>query len=230
MGEALTAALGTVMSWLGEHWISLTALCVSGYTLWSDRLKSFCLAIRSSGRITLTRQPWSPGLAQDALFLDLVFANTGSRSGFLDSVGVVVRGGGTSTLLGAHSEMTDRTLSLGSNLPPPSLTPFVGRVLHKGESQTAKILFVPNDPSSTFQFALGRYALDVYARSQGGSAWKKMTSIEVEVTQPDLLAIASSSATPNPAGGHFVKWIFQDKYAELTEEGMKRLGKQTNSK
>ncbi len=214
-------------------WMSLTALAVSvvalllsiGTTYW-EHWRSFRLDIRSAGRITLSRDPWSPNLTRDALFVDAIFTNTGARRGVVEDVALVVQRAGQKSLFRSFATQRDHTLNLTGELVPPKLEPFVGFDLGRFESTVRRLFFVPHTDASDASwktFQLGRHTGEIWARSTDKPDWCKHATVTFSIETSDLDQLSSSKAIPQAEGGYFVKFVTQNKVVEESENALQAL-------
>jgi hypothetical protein len=159
-----------VLQYALANWISIAALGVSSFLLYRDHLLPFRLELRSGGRITVAKNPFSEGLKQDCVFLDLIFTNLGARRGVMEDVAVLVGTQAEGILLRTHSVATDRTLQFLKELRPPQLEPFTAFELKNDESAARRILFVPLTGAESFVLKTGSYTAEVWARSSAQRA------------------------------------------------------------
>ena len=206
------------MAYLLEHWIAVVALCISGFLLYQDHLKPFKLAVRGAGRITIARNPWSEGLRQSCIEIDLIFTNEGARRGVVEDVAVRLYDPHGGAFFRSYGVAIDRQLNLQRELVPPRLEMFIGFELSKGESMVRRILLVPHVNSIAFSFAPISYAAEIWVRSTEAPDWVRYDSFGFTVDQEDIDTLARSKVTPQPDGSVFVEWLTRDKVADQNDK------------
>ena len=150
-----------MIEYLLKNWIAVAALAISGWLLYKDYIQPFQLNVRPAGRITISKNPYSEGLSQDSIQLDLIFTNQGARRGIVEDVALVVKSNGKHGIFRSLAEQTDRSLNLQKELVPPKLETFIGFQLAKAESTIHRIVFVPHSESAIVQLSVGTYEADL---------------------------------------------------------------------
>jgi hypothetical protein len=215
-----------MLPYLIDNWISIAALAVSSFLLWRDYLMPFRLDVRSVGRISVAPNPFSSGLRQASVILDLLFANTGSRRGVVEDLAIQIRGPKGATLLRSQTVLLDRKLRMQKDEAGPTMEAFLAFDLTKGERLVKRILFVPVDGRAEFSFEPGPFRADVYARSSHVDAWRRYEALEFTVDAEDVKGLATSKASLNPDGTQLVSWTTRNKLLDASRRGIEQLQKQ----
>jgi len=206
-----------------KNCIAVTALAISAWLLYKDYIQPFQLDVRPAGRITISKNPFSEGLSQDSIQLDLIFTNQGARRGIIEDVAVVINANGKQSIFRSLAEQTDRSLNLQKDLVPPKLESFIGFQLAKSESLIHRIFFVPHSASAIVQLSIGTYDADVWVKSTESKKWIKKDFMNFTIDAEDIESLGKSKMTPLPEGGYFIKMITRDKVLSQGEERLKEL-------
>jgi hypothetical protein len=187
-----------------KDWIPLLALALSAAVFYHTFLRRFRPSINTTGRVALAKNPWSAGLSQAAISIELIFFNRGVKAGLIENVALRVRTPtGARYTFRAHCICADVTLNLSSELPPPKMETFRAFRLGKEEAARRQILFVPAEGSEAFRFEPGDLAIDVHSWDGPRERW--------------------ASATPQPGGGFFVSWFIHDMTSSIYARQIERL-------
>jgi len=179
--------------------------------------------VRAAGRITLSKNPWSEGLRQECLHLDLIFTNQGAKRGVIEDVAVSIQGLGARAFFRSLAMVSDRTLKLQKELVPPTVETFISFELGQGESTVRRVLWVPHASSIDFSFQATTYTGTLWVCHSGSKKWMRSATFAFTVDREDLTELAKSTATPQPNGGYFVKWLTRDKVLNQTESKLNEL-------
>jgi len=213
----------SMLNYLIKNWIAILSLIISITVLYINYLQGFRLQIREVGRIQIAKNPFSEGLKQSCLFLDLIFSNRGAKTGVVEDVAISVNERGNPTILRSLFVVTDRTKHFQKELQPPQMESFTAFELGKQTSLAKEIMFVPFESELAFFFKAGTYDADVWAVSSKKGEWVKYASFVFTVKDEDIKALDTTTITPQSGGGYFIKWITQDKPLESSEERLKNL-------
>lgn len=202
-----------LLAYLGEHWVAIAALAISAFLLYRDHLTPFKLEVRSAGRATVARNPFSEGLKQGCVLADLIFTNLGTKRGVVEDVALSVQSIAGLTLLRSHSIVLDRTINLAQGLPPPSLEPFTGFALSKEEAVVRRLLFLPTDQAAAFEISPGKYSAGIWTRSSPSpDSWSSHGAISFTV-----------DGWPG-SGGYSIRWRFCRPLARHARSGVSTSG------
>ena len=212
-----------MIEYLLKNWIAVAALAISAVLLYKDYIKPFSLDVRPAGRITISKNPFSEGLSQDSIQLDIIFTNQGARRGIVEDIALVVKAKDKLGVFRSLAEQTDRSLNLQKELVHPKLESFIGFQLAKSESLIHRIFFVPHSASAIVQLSIGTYDADVWVKSTESKKWIKKDFMNFTIDAEDIESLGKSKMTPQPEGGYFIKMITRDKVLSQGEERLKEL-------
>jgi len=202
---------------IGKNWISILSLAVSVFVLYNNYLSKFRLEIRDAGRIQVSKNPFSEGLQQPCLIIDLIFTNQGVRKGIVEDIAISLTDKDKTSIFRSLLIVTDRSKNFQSELIPPKTESFTAFGLGKEESIVKQIMLVPTDSSQSSPFTISTYHADIWAFSSEYKDWVKYRSVTFNISEDDVKALNMSTVTPQPNGGYFVKWVTQDKPLQGSE-------------
>jgi len=212
--------------------ISFISFGMSVFTLWDTKLAPFSLNVISTGRVTLTANPQSPGAQQSAIAIQLLFSNSGARPGYIDDVALIIRklkGLDRPMVLRSLFEDTDPTLNFTKDLPPPKFSAFTSFCLRPGETVAKTIFFVPMKGTDRFVIEKGIYSVTPCTTVVGtDSEWVLWKSKDVDVDDDDMTALHRIVATPEAGGAQFVKLMLRSKTSRQQDYALDNLKKQVD--
>lgn len=220
----------SLFDYLGDNWISIFALLISLVLLYRDYLQPFKLYVRGVGRVIISKNPWSEGLQQACIHLDLVFSNIGANRGVIEDVALELRSYKSHVILRSLATVSDRSMRLGKDLLPPELESFIGFELEKRESTMKQILFVPYTGFDTFNFKATTYGGVIWVKHSNHQKWVNVYNLEFSVDEDDLIELDKSTMTLQPDGRFYVNWITRNKVLKQTESLLQDLLKITTNK
>ncbi|MCH8942857.1 MAG: hypothetical protein IIA48_10540 [Bacteroidetes bacterium] len=208
--------------------ISSIALIISGILLYIDYLKPFDLSIKTAGRITISKNPWAEELRQDCIQLDLVFTNNGARRGVIEDVALELQTNDKKFLFRSYAIVRNRSLTLGKDLIPPSLEPFISFELGKMESSVKRILFIPHTDSLLSNFIAETYKVIIWIRNSSDKKWIYYENFVITIDKDDIDVLAKSKMTKQPDGRYYINWLTLDKVLDQSENELSELLKIIN--
>lgn len=212
-----------IFVYFAKNWIAILALGISAWLFYKDYLQPFRLDVRSVGRITISKNPFSEELRQDSILLDLIFANQGAKRGVVEDVVLAINTDDWNGIYRSLAEQKDRSLNLQKDLVPPKLETFIGFELVKYDSMVRRILFVPYSEDGELKLSVGTYFADLWVRSSESTQWVKKNSIKFTIEPKDVETIKKSQINLQPEGGYFVKWFTVDKILDQSNKRIKEL-------
>ena len=213
------------MTYILDNWMAIAALSISVILLYREHLKAFRLEVRTAGRVSISKNPFSGMLKEACLLLDLSFLNQGARRGVVEDVAVHVSRDKGLALFRSYAVVQNRTLNFTKEPPPPVLESFAGFELTRGESVVKRIMFLPYFGSEDFEFEQVSYTADVWVKSTDQSDWKRQESVRFTVDSGDMTTLAKMTPVPEEGGGYYLKWLTRDKVVDEAKEQLEVLKK-----
>ncbi|MDO8541852.1 MAG: hypothetical protein Q7S40_15555 [Opitutaceae bacterium] len=200
-----------VLDYLTKNWIAVISLGLSSFVFYHNYLRSYRLDVRTTGRATITKHPFSEGLREMAISMELMLLNRGIRPGVIENVALVVTNPDKRRFdFRAFAILTEQRLALGKELAPPAMEAFRAFSVRKEETLTREILFSPLPASAGFVFSPGRHVLDVWLLDSSGKKWRQAASTALEINAPDIQQVERCTSTPQPGGGAYVVWMLHN--------------------
>ncbi len=212
-----------LLNYIADNWISIVALSISLLLLYRDYFQPFRLSVRAVGRITISKNPWSEGLQQDCIHIDLVFSNQGAKRGVVEDVALELWSGEIRAFFRSLAIIRDRSLNLGKELLPPALETFIGFELSKTDSTVRRVLLVPHDNSPTSYLQALAYEGKIWIKHSRSKKWIEGPIFAFNVEKEDLEELAKTTIVPQPDGRYYVNWITRDKVLDKTANELDEL-------
>jgi hypothetical protein len=204
--------------------VSILALGVSLATLYRTQFRRFRLEVRTTGRASISKNPFSINLAEGAVSVELILANLGMLSGVVENLGlVIVDPKGQRFKFRAHLIIKDRKLQLGKELAPPEWETFAAFRLGKEETVTRNVFFAPTPSAANFAFSEGVHRLEIWVWESRTKHWRQPVKLSVSIDSDALSVLASIVQTKQPDGRTFINWKTHDIPSVESEKRIEEL-------
>ena len=215
------------IDWLIPLSVAILALPISIYNTWEAHFVPFELRVYDSGRLEWTKDPRD--IKEPMIFVDLIFSNFGARKGLIEEIALAVHKTGEtreSTLYRPVYIMTDRSLKLGKELPPPDLETFTAFEVGALGTTVKKIGFVPWVTPSGFVYSKGEYDVRVFLKGTRQKEWKRVAVMRYSIADADLQVLGQITSQPQQNGLSYINWKTQSKGSESLEDSLQQLKRQ----
>ncbi len=206
-----------------DHGLELLALILSFILFYRDYLKRFKLELVSAGRVTITKNPFSPGVLHACLFIDLLFYNHGATNGTIKNMAVCLHDGDKKILLVAWCIIADRTKRFEKDPQFPQMESFISFQIRSRESFVKQIVFAQQNNAVPYNFEEKNYKADIYVLTAKSNKWKCETQIDFSIDRNDIETLSKIVITPQSNNGYMVNWLSQDKQTLFTEKNLQNL-------